>query len=162
MWLLVRSLSVEHRSRDERSDRTGQATLAHRLPVCLRQNAPGPTMTLTAWLLLACVLVLDTGSHLLLKSASYRVRASDGVEFVLALIAQPRLWVAIGSFIALFFAWIGFISLVPLSQGIMAGSITIAGVMIGGRIFFGESITPSRALSIGLIAAGVLLVGLGG
>lgn len=119
-------------------------------------------MTLTAWLLLFAVLVLDTGSHLLLKSASTRARASSGVAFVRALVFQPLLWLAILAFIALFFAWIGFISLVPLSQGVMAGSITIAGVMIGGRIFFGEEITPSRAVAVGLISSGVLLVGLGG
>ena len=119
-------------------------------------------MTLAAWLLLTVVLLLDTGSHLLLKSASMRASGADGtLRFVLALVTQPRLWLAIVAFVALFLAWMGFISLVPLSQGIMAGSITIAGVMVGGRIFFGETITPWRATSIALIAVGVLLVGLG-
>ncbi len=119
-------------------------------------------MTLTAWLLLLAVLVLDTGSHLLLKSASMRAKTSDGSAFIVALLVQPLLWLAIFAFVALFLAWLGFLSLVPLSQGVMVGSITIAGVMIGGRIFFGESITPSRALAVGLIGTGVLLVGLGG
>ena len=119
-------------------------------------------MTLTAWLLLLAVLVLDTGSHLLLKSASMRARTSTGSAFVMALIVQPLLWLAVVAFVALFLAWLGFLSLVPLSQGVMVGSITIAGVMIGGRIFFGEMITQSRATAVGLIAAGVLLVGVGG
>ena len=118
-------------------------------------------MTLTAWLLLLVVLVLDTTSHLLLKSASMRARDVSGRAFVLALLAQPLLWLAIAAFVALFLAWMGFISLVPLSQGVMAGSITIAGVMLGGRLFFGERITPARGLAIALISAGVLLVGLG-
>ncbi|MEZ5854726.1 MAG: hypothetical protein R3D67_08240 [Hyphomicrobiaceae bacterium] len=55
--------------------------------------------------------------------------------------------------------WIGFYSHVPLAQGVMTGCITIAGVMIGGRIFFNEKITPARAISALLIAVGVLLVG---
>ena len=41
----------------------------------------------------------------------------------------------------------------------MTGCITIAGVMIGGRICFGERITGMRALAALLIGVGVLLVG---
>jgi drug/metabolite transporter (DMT)-like permease len=119
-------------------------------------------MSATAWLLLLCVLFLDTASHLMLKSASLRASSEDGLAFVLALLRQPMLWLTIATFVALFLAWMGFISLVPLSQGVMAGSITIVGVMIGGRLFFGEALTRARLLSIGLISAGVLLVGWGG
>ena len=43
----------------------------------------------------------------------------------------------------------------------MAGSITIAGVMLGGRLFFNERITPARAIAILLISFGVALVGWG-
>lgn len=119
-------------------------------------------MTLSAWALLAAVLILDTGSHLLLKQASLRAKdANAGGAFVLALLRQPALWIAVPAFVALFFAWIAFISHVPLSQGVMAGSITIASVMLGGRIFFNEQITPARALAISLISIGVLLVGWG-
>ena len=119
-------------------------------------------MTATAWVLLLAVLVLDTGSHLLLKRASLRAKTTEGDgSFILALFRQPALWIAVPAFVALFFAWIGFISQVPLSQGVMAGSITIAGVMLGGRLFFGEQITGWRALAIALIAAGVGLVGWG-
>ena len=59
-------------------------------------------------------------------------------------------------------AWIAFISHVPLSQGVMAGSITIASVMLGGRVFFNEHITVPRVCAISLIAFGVLLISLGG
>ncbi len=116
-------------------------------------------MTQTAWLLLSAVLVLDTISHLLLKSASIRADGDTQGSFLLALSRQPVFWVAIASFMALLVAWVAFISNVPLSLGVMAGSITIVGVMIGGRIMFGEQITPPRALAVGLISAGVLMVG---
>jgi drug/metabolite transporter (DMT)-like permease len=56
-------------------------------------------------------------------------------------------------------AWIGFYSVVPLAQGVMTGCISIAGVMIGGRLVFGERITVMRALAALLIGLGVLLVG---
>ncbi|MEZ5849699.1 MAG: hypothetical protein R3D68_03490 [Hyphomicrobiaceae bacterium] len=118
-------------------------------------------MSLTAWILLGAVLVLDTGSHLLLKAASSSARGADGPAFILAMVRQPLVWLAVVAFIALFLAWIGFISLVPLSQGVMAGCITIVGVMVGGRMFFGEKITVARLSAISLITLGVLLVGLG-
>ncbi len=116
-------------------------------------------MTLTAWLLLAAVLVLDTVSHLLLKAASTRAEGDSQLDFLRRLVVQPIFWIAIACFVALLVSWVGFISLVPLSQGVMAGSITIVGVMIGGRIAFGEKITPHRLLAVGLISLGVLFVG---
>lgn len=116
-------------------------------------------MTFTAWLLLGAVLVLDTVSHLLLKAASLRAEGQSQIDFLRALIAQPLFWIAIACFVALLVAWVGFISLVPLSQGVMAGSITIVGVMIGGRLAFGEQLTGSRVLAVGLISLGVLMVG---
>ena len=118
-------------------------------------------MTLEAWLLLGVVLLLDTGSHLALKAASVHAQQRSGDAGPLALLREPVLWLAIVMFIVLFPAWIGFISHVPLSQGVLAGSITIVGVMIGGRMMFGEAITRPRAIAILLISGGVLLVGLG-
>lgn len=118
-------------------------------------------MTATAWLLLLVVLVLDTGSHLLLKAGSMRAKGAQGIAFVLALVVDPRLWIAVAAFVLLFLAWIAFLSEVPLSLGVMAGCITIVGVMLGDRICFGERITRHRALAIGLIAGGVFLVGWG-
>ncbi len=117
-------------------------------------------MTPTAWLLLAAILVLDTGSHLCLKAAS-TASLQPNRPPILALLSQPLLWLAVVSFVLLFIVWIGFISLVPLSQGVMAGSITIVGVMIGGRICFGEHLTLARTGAVALISLGVLLVGLG-
>ncbi len=116
-------------------------------------------MTPIAWLLLLAVLLLDTAAHLLLKAASIRAERASHGEFLRALPADPLFWLAILCFSVLLVTWIGFISLVPLSQGVMAGSITIAGVMVGGRLFFNEAITPPRALASVLISIGVLLVG---
>jgi drug/metabolite transporter (DMT)-like permease len=118
-------------------------------------------MTATAWLLLAAMLVLDSASHLLLKAASARAHDDPrDMHFIRRMFRVPIFWIAIASFLGMMVVWIGFYSHVPLSQGVMAGSITIAGVMIGGRIFFGEHITPARALAAVLIGCGVLLVGL--
>jgi drug/metabolite transporter (DMT)-like permease len=111
--------------------------------------------------LLLAVLLLETVSHLALKSASMRAAHKAGLDYLLTFAVQPAFWLALGSFIALFLAWLAFLSRVPLGQGVMAGSITIVGVMLGGRLFFKEHITLPRALAIALIAVGVGLVGWG-
>lgn len=114
-----------------------------------------------AALLLLAVLLLETVSHLALKSASVRAGTKTGVAYLLTFAGQPAFWIALVAFAATFLAWLAFLSRVPLGQGVMAGSITIVGVMLGGRLFFSEHITPPRALAIALIAAGVTLVGWG-
>jgi drug/metabolite transporter (DMT)-like permease len=111
--------------------------------------------------LLLVVLLLEAISHLALKSASMRASNRSGLGYLLTFAGQPAFWVALASFVVLFLAWLAFLSRVPLGQGVMAGSITIVGVMLGGRLFFGERITPPRALAIALIALGVALVGWG-
>lgn len=116
-------------------------------------------MTLAAWLLLGVLLVLDTASHLLLKASSGRAHGERYQEFLRSLFGDPLFWLAIACFLTLLVTWIGFLSLVPLSQAVMVGTITIAGVMIGGRFFFNEELTPARVLAVGLICAGVFLVG---
>ncbi len=118
-------------------------------------------MDQTAVLLLLAVLLLETISHLALKSASVRAAGKEGIGYVLAFAVQPFFWLALLSFAAVFLAWLAFLSRVPLGEGVMAGSITIVGVMVGGRLFFREHITPPRALAIALIAVGVALVGWG-
>lgn len=118
------------------------------------------TMTSIAWLLLAAMLVFDTASHLLLKASAARANADTrDMHFIRRMFRIPIFWVAIACFLGMMVVWIGFYSVVGLGEGVMMGCITIAGVMIGGRIFFGERITPMRALAAVLIGTGVILIG---
>jgi drug/metabolite transporter (DMT)-like permease len=112
-------------------------------------------------LFLLAVLLLETVSHLALKSASSHVARLDGLHFVKELVGHPGFWIAVVTFFLLFLSWLAFLARVPLSTGVMVGSITIVGVMLGGRLWFHERITPARSLAIGLIACGVALVGIG-
>jgi hypothetical protein len=40
-----------------------------------------------------------------------------------------------------FLVWIAFLSLIPLSEGVLLGSINIVAIMIAGRFLFGEKLT---------------------
>ncbi len=61
-----------------------------------------------------------------------------------------------------FLAWAAFLSLVPLSRGVLLGSVNILALMLAGRLFFGERLTPLRVAGMGLIGLGVAVVGVGG
>lgn len=111
--------------------------------------------------LLLGVLVLDTTSHLALKAAADRTADVEGVPYILRLLTVPAFWLGIGSFALQFLCWLGFMARVPLGEAALAGTITIVGVMIGGRLLYREHITPPRLLAIGLITCGVALVGWG-
>jgi len=113
-------------------------------------------------MLLALVVAGNTAGQLLFKAASLRADKADEDHHLLALVGQPMLWLGLLTYLFEFFIWLAFISLVPLWQGVMVACIDILLVMVGGRIFFNEYITPTRVLAIGLIAVGVVMVGLGG
>lgn len=112
--------------------------------------------------LLAVVLIGNTAGQLMLKGAAVRAhRAGDDGHWN-ALLREPLLWAGVATYVFEFFVWLAFLSVVPLWQGVMVACIDILLVMIGGRVFFGEHITPPRVSAIFLIAVGVLMVGLGG
>jgi drug/metabolite transporter (DMT)-like permease len=117
-------------------------------------------MSLFATLLLAIFLIGTAAGQLLFKAAS--VRASrKGEAHWSALALDPLLWVGIVIYVLEFFVWLAFMSLVPLWQAVMVANVDILLVMVCGRIFFAERITPPRVVSILLISVGVILVGWG-
>lgn len=120
-------------------------------------------MSLFALLLLAAVLIGNSGGQLLFKAAALRAGNGDGLRrYWLALGLQPLLWLGIVVYVAEFFLWLAFLSVVPLWQGVTVASIDILVVMFAARLFFGEQITQPRVVAISLIALGVGLVGWGG
>lgn len=121
-------------------------------------------MSSLAILLLAIVVVGNTTGQLLFKGCSMRAEKAEaaGRSHWQALAADPLLWVALSLYVLEFFIWLAFLSVVPLWQGVMVACVDILLVMVGGRIFFGERLTPARIGAISLIAIGVMLVGAGG
>ena len=49
----------------------------------------------------------------------------------------------------------------PLSKGVLLGSINIVALMIAGRFLFREKLTPLRVTGMLLVTAGVAVVGAG-
>jgi drug/metabolite transporter (DMT)-like permease len=68
--------------------------------------------------------------------------------------------VGVGCYVAEFVLWLAFLSLVPLSEGVLLGSINIVAIMIAGRLLFAEKLAPMRVAGIVLVSIGVAIVGL--
>lgn len=116
-------------------------------------------MTPVATVLWLCVLIFDTSGQLAFKAAASRAGHEDGLARWRYMLANYWIWIGVLSYVAEFFIWTAFLSLVPLSLGVLVGSVNILAVMIGGRLLFNEALTRKRMVGIAMIAVGVALVG---
>lgn len=119
-------------------------------------------MSPLATLLWVANLFIDTFGQLSFKAAAHAPAAEGIVDRWRIMLMNYWLWLGIGTYVVEFFVYLAFLSKVPLSQGVLMGSLNIVAVMIGGRIFFKEELTPNRVLATFLIATGVAMVGWGG
>ena len=114
-------------------------------------------LVVTLWVLNVLV---DSGGQLAFKAAAGEPGARDGMERWRFMLARPWLWVGIACYVAEFVVWLAFLSLVPLSDGVLLGSINIVAIMILGRVLFREKLAPMRVVGIVLVSIGVAIVGL--
>ncbi|WP_342359521.1 hypothetical protein [Terrarubrum flagellatum] len=117
-------------------------------------------MTPTALLLLAGDVLCCTGRQMAFTAATRAASKGEGGHWA-ELARSPFLWLGVALFLGEALFWLAFVSLVPLSTAVMVGCVNIATVMLSGRILFGDRIDPVRAVAIGLIGFGVVLVGWG-
>ena len=71
------------------------------------------------------------------------------------------IWLGLLAFAFEFVIWVAFLSLVPLSIGVLLASANLIAIMIGGWILFAEKLTSRRIAAAVLITVGVALVGIG-
>jgi drug/metabolite transporter (DMT)-like permease len=117
-----------------------------------------PLLTISLWL---ANVLLDTGGQLAFKAAAGDPAAGDGMARWRYMAARPWLWVGVGCYVFEFVVWIAFLSLLPLSEGVLLGSINIVAIMVAGRILFAEKLTRMRVAGILLVTLGVAIVGVG-
>lgn len=115
-----------------------------------------PPLALMVWML--CV-VVDTGGQLAFKYAATDAVEGDGVARWGGMARRPWLWLGLACYVIEFVAWLAFLSLVPLSDGVLLGSINIVAIMLAGRYLFKEHLSRLRVAGILLITAGVMIVG---
>lgn len=118
-------------------------------------------MTHLAMLLWIGNILFDTIGQLSFKAAAISSEGASGFARWRRMLGNRWIWVGVSAYIAEFLLWLAFLSLVPLSQAALVGSVNILAVMFGGWIFFAEKLTAWRTAAALLIASGVALVGWG-
>lgn len=118
-------------------------------------------MTVTIFCLWLCSICCDTVGQIAFKYAAISPKNRKNWYFWLDLLNNYWLWIGVISYGIGFLFWIAFLTLLPLSQAILLGSANIISVMLVGRLLFKEQLTPYRIIGVGLITAGVVLVGVG-
>ncbi|MDR2451748.1 MAG: hypothetical protein LBE85_08275 [Candidatus Accumulibacter sp.] len=113
-------------------------------------------------LLWAVNLATDTCGQLAFKKAAIENREAAGWAHWRHMLSRPWIYLGGAAYLAEFVAWLAFLSTVPLAVGVLLGMAGIVSVMVGGRLWFKERFTRPRLVGIGLILAGVALVGAGG
>lgn len=77
-----------------------------------------------------------------------------------AMARRPWLWLGVACFVVEFLLWLAFVSLVPLSEGVLLGAVNVVAITVFGRLFFSEKLSRLRLAGILLISVGVAVVGL--
>ncbi len=102
----------------------------------------------------------DTLGQIAFKFAATSSSNHDGWYYWLNLAKNHWIWIGIISYVVEFLLWLAFLTLVPLSQGILLASFNIITIMLVGRIIFKELLTFYRLIGMLLITAGVISVGM--
>ena len=108
------------------------------------------------WLL---TIVVDTAGQLAFKAGTLAENQYDGLRYYLQILRNAWILAGIGCFFVEFFIWLSFLTLVPLSNGVLLGSLNIVVSLIAIRVFFNERLTPYKLAGIALVTLGVMLVG---
>jgi multidrug transporter EmrE-like cation transporter len=105
-------------------------------------------------------LALDTATQLAFKAASEGLEGIGfGLGFVAAALAIPAFWVTILCYIATFIVWMAVLTRMDLNRAFPLTALTYVTVPLLALVLFGERLPAWRIFGIGVIVAGVFLIG---
>jgi len=103
--------------------------------------------------------LVECAAQLAFKAAASAHASGEGLARWRQMARRPWIWIGVVGYAACFMLWTAFVSLVPLSVGVLLISFNIVVLMLAGRWLFGEKLMPLRVTGILLITLGVILVG---
>lgn len=112
-----------------------------------------------AGLLAFCVLA-ETAQQLSFKVGAARAEGSGA--FAGAVLSQPLIWAGVGLWVVESIAWVMVLQRLPLSAAYALMTLSYATAPVAGLVLLKERASRRQLLGIGLIFAGVALVGLAG
>ncbi|MBP0580248.1 EamA family transporter [Labrys sp. LIt4] len=118
---------------------------------------PGYRKTLFAWLFL---LAFETTSQLALKIGGEALaHLPFGLAWLMEAARNPWVIVGVFGYLGAFSAWMVILDRIPLSFGFPLTAMVMLVVAIASHYVFGEELTAWRMAGIGLIVAGVVVMG---
>jgi multidrug transporter EmrE-like cation transporter len=108
----------------------------------------------------ALFIVLDTSTQIAFKTASQSVEGlSFGLGFLRVALSTPALWVTILCYIGTFIAWMAVLMRMDLNRAFPLTALAFVTVPLLAFVLFGEQLPTLRVMGIGVIIAGVILIG---
>ncbi len=111
---------------------------------------------------------LSSGSQIILKSAmsaqdiQHTMKSGNSIELMVMISTSPQVIAGLGCFGLSAVIWLFVLSRIPLSSAYPFVALGILVTVLAGAFFFGEVIAPLKALGVGLIMGGILLVATAG
>src|SRR5438552_12376577 len=99
-----------------------------------------PAVAVVLWI---ANVILNAAGHLAFKAVAVTDDETE-LQRWRTMIADPWLWAGVVCFCVEFAVWLALLSLIPLSQAMLIGSINIVVVMLAGRFFFRERLDGLR------------------
>jgi multidrug transporter EmrE-like cation transporter len=125
-------------------------------------------MRLESIAMLFVSVALSSGSQIILKGAmtardiQRTMESGNTIEILMTILTYPPVIAGLACFGLSAVMWLFVLSRIPLSSAYPFIALGILVTVLGGKFIFGEAVTPQKALGVGLIMGGILLVGAAG
>lgn len=117
-------------------------------------------LSTTAMLLLAGCIALEIVRELAFKTAADATSVTDG--YFRALARRPVLWVGLTAWAVEVVGWVAVLQRVPLTLAFPIMTLTYAAIPMASHWLLKERLSGRQATGAGLVAVGVICVGLAG
>jgi undecaprenyl phosphate-alpha-L-ara4N flippase subunit ArnE len=112
-------------------------------------------MTISLVVLILASIALDVGGQLFFK---YGMNTLSDRSLARAIVV-PWLWAGVATYAVELVIWLWVLAHVRLTIAFPCASLSYCGVVVGSRLFLGESVPRQRWIAVALITVGVVLVG---
>ncbi len=116
-------------------------------------------MTVLQYALVIAVVTLMTAGQLLFRKSALSAPPLSTVAGIASLIGNPVFILALVLYAAATLLWVAVLQQVPLSRAYGFTALSFVIVPLAAIVLFGETVTPRMIAGMGLIIAGLFLIG---
>ncbi len=113
------------------------------------------------------IMIAGTAGELCVANAmkgtgeSWQFRPAAILRTILRIMRNRWMWMGLALMTIAFFSLLGMLSLENVSLVVPVTALSYGAGALGGQVFLGERVTPTRWIGIGLVCLGVALVFIG-